>query len=53
MSVFGMSDEEKSKIREQHNKATKEYFDKIAETKKGLQGLKPVEKKEEKKEEKK
>jgi len=45
MSVLGMSEEEKSKIREQHTNATKVFFDKIAETKKGLQGLKPLEKK--------
>jgi hypothetical protein len=49
MSLFGMSEEEKSKIREQHDKATKEFFDKIKETKKGLQGIKPPEKEEPKK----
>lgn len=47
MSLFGMSEEEKSKIREQHDKATKEFFDKMKETKKGLQGIKPLPKKEE------
>ena len=41
MALFNMSEEEKSKIREQHNKATKEFFDKINSNKKGLQ--KPVE----------
>jgi len=47
MSLFGMSEEEKSKIRGQHDKATKEFFDKIKENKKGLQGIKPIEKKDE------
>lgn len=37
MSLFTMSEEEKSKIREQHTNATKEFFDKIASNKKGLQ----------------
>jgi hypothetical protein len=38
-----MSEEEKSRIREQHSKATKAFFDKINENKKGLQSKKQVE----------
>lgn len=41
MALFNMSEEEKAKIREQHTKATTEFFNKIASNKKGLQ--KPVE----------
>lgn len=47
MGVFGMSEEEKKKILEKHKEATKNHYNKVDETKKGLQ--KPNEKKEEKK----
>lgn len=35
MSILKMSDEEKEKIREQHKKATKEFYDKKAKLKNG------------------
>ena len=47
MGVFGMSEEEKKKILEKHKEATKNHYNKVDETKKGLQ--KPDAKKEEKK----
>ena len=47
MGVFGMSEEEKKKISEQHKTAMKKDGEKKGEIKKGLQ--KPEEKKEDKK----
>jgi hypothetical protein len=37
MEIFGMSDEEKKKILQQHKEATKNHYNKVAETKKGFQ----------------
>jgi hypothetical protein len=47
MSVFGMSEEERKKISDQHKVAMKKDSEKKEELKKGLQ--KPEEKKEDKK----
>lgn len=54
MSILEMSEEEKSKIRKQHQDATNNFFQKKAEVKQGLrQAEKPKEEKTEKKEEEK
>lgn len=37
MDVFKMSEEEKKKILEKHKEATKNHYQKVDETKKGLQ----------------
>jgi hypothetical protein len=47
MGVFGMTEEEKKKILEKHKEATKNYYNNVDQTKKGLQ--KPEEKKDNKK----
>lgn len=48
MNIFEMSEEEKEKIRKQHEEATKRFYQKKADEK---AGLKPKEKSEEKREE--